>query len=326
MILEGSYKVIPLQAGVSLGGPHIGVKPGEVGHKIVPTASICGAPVEEGQQGAVRDRLSPDLPHVEAIQLPVQRGGKVGGDHEEQGSWNLAQPGQGVIVCRPPPFQMRHGKPGARFLAREAPDGGCVAPPRAYLCGLKYVGGVEHRAGGEGHPEERGHVASPSRMWLQGSPQPLCCLCAPRALRARPTNNRGPRMGLQSPPLKWDGGVLRCWSSRCACCCAPPAPLACRLRTQDVRFPCGHEIASDDPLWETRAPQVVRETPGQVPVGWGFSCMGNSRVPFTRRGEATKSLLGRKGGGGQLPSATLSHRCTQATALWGARRSCSNPW
>ena len=46
---EGRYAVIPLRAGVSLGGPYKGVTPGELGHKSVQQGSICGAPVEEGQ-------------------------------------------------------------------------------------------------------------------------------------------------------------------------------------------------------------------------------------------------------------------------------------
>ena len=38
--------------------------------------------------------------------------------------------------------------------------------------------------------------------------------------------------------------------------------------------------------------------PGRSWYGWGPSCGGHSRVPFTTRREATKSLSGRGGGGG----------------------------
>ena len=40
----------------------------------------------------------------------------------------------------------------------------CTYPCR-YLRGHEYVGGVEHEPGGEGRPEERGHVA-PNRDLL----------------------------------------------------------------------------------------------------------------------------------------------------------------
>ena len=66
--------------------------------------------------------------------------------------------------------------------------------------------------------------------------------------------------------------------------------------------------------------------PGRSRYGWGSSCGGHSRVPFTTRREATKSLpgLGGGGGGGQLPSVALSHWCTRAAALRGLWRSCSS--
>ena len=50
VVVEGRYEVIPGLAGVSLGGCHIGVTPGEWGHKSVPPAPVCGAPVEEGPE------------------------------------------------------------------------------------------------------------------------------------------------------------------------------------------------------------------------------------------------------------------------------------
>ena len=66
--------------------------------------------------------------------------------------------------------------------------------------------------------------------------------------------------------------------------------------------------------------------PGRSWYGWGFSCGGHSRVPFTTPREATKSLSGRGGGGGWSPSAAVSRRCARAAALRGARRSCSSRW
>ena len=39
--------------------------------------------------------------------------------------------------------------------------------------GLEHVGGVEHEAGGEECPEERGHIATPPCVGLRGRPQPF---------------------------------------------------------------------------------------------------------------------------------------------------------
>ena len=68
--------------------------------------------------------------------------------------------------------------------------------------------------------------------------------------------------------------------------------------------------------------RCFEKPPGRSRYGWGSSCGGHSRVPFTARREATKSLPGRRGGGGQLPSAAVSHQCTWAAALRGSWRSC----
>ena len=57
-VVEGRFKVIPVRVGLSLRGRHIGVASGEVAHKSVPSASIRGAPVEEGRQDAVGNHLS----------------------------------------------------------------------------------------------------------------------------------------------------------------------------------------------------------------------------------------------------------------------------
>ena len=51
MVAEGRYEVIPLRAGVHLRGHRIGVPPGEVGYKSVPSVAICG-PLEEGSSRA----------------------------------------------------------------------------------------------------------------------------------------------------------------------------------------------------------------------------------------------------------------------------------
>ena len=72
--------------------------------------------------------------------------------------------------------------------------------------------------------------------------------------------------------------------------------------------------------------RCLEKPPGRSRYGWGSSCGGHSRVPFMTRREATKSLPGRGGGGGQLPSAAVSHQCTRAAALRGWRRSCSSRW
>ena len=62
-----------------------GVVPGEVGCKSIPSTSIGGAPAEEGLQGAVSNRLQSHPQPVVAVQLSAQRGGDVGGEHEEYG-------------------------------------------------------------------------------------------------------------------------------------------------------------------------------------------------------------------------------------------------
>ena len=64
--------------------------------------------------------------------------------------------------------------------------------------------------------------------------------------------------------------------------------------------------------------------PSRSWYGWGSSGGRHSRVPITTQREATKSLSGRGGGGGQLPSAAVSHQCTRAAAPRGSWRSCSS--
>ena len=68
--------------------------------------------------------------------------------------------------------------------------------------------------------------------------------------------------------------------------------------------------------------RCFQKPPGRSRYGSGSSCGGHSRVPFTTRREATKSLPGSGGGGGQLPSAAVSHQYAWAAALRGSRKSC----
>ena len=50
VVVEGGDEVIPRQAGLPPGGGrHIRVVPGEVGHQSAPVASVCDAPVKEGE-------------------------------------------------------------------------------------------------------------------------------------------------------------------------------------------------------------------------------------------------------------------------------------
>ena len=72
--------------------------------------------------------------------------------------------------------------------------------------------------------------------------------------------------------------------------------------------------------------RCLEKPSGRFRYGWGCSCGVHSRVPFTTRREATKSLPGRGGGGRQSPSAAMSHQCTRAAALRGSQRSCSSRW
>ena len=82
-VAEGRYEVIPLRTGSPVGGRYINVSPSDVGYKSVPSAFICGAPVEQGQQSAVGDGLPSHPQPVVAVPLPAQGGGEVVGEHEE---------------------------------------------------------------------------------------------------------------------------------------------------------------------------------------------------------------------------------------------------
>ena len=155
VVVEGGDEVVPRRAGVPLvGARHVHVAPGEVGRQRVPLAPVRGVPVEEGQQGAVRDRFPPHSQPFAAVQLLAQRGCDTGGEHEEQGPLCVAQPGQGVVVYRPPRFEVRHGELGGPVLWGLPPDGGRSVSPRAYLRGPEHVGSVKDDAGRDGRPDE----------------------------------------------------------------------------------------------------------------------------------------------------------------------------
>ena len=124
--------------------------PGEVGHQRIPLAPVLGVSVEEGQQGAIRDCLPSHSQPFAGVQLLAQCGCNVGGEHEEQGPLGVAQPGQGVVVYRPPSFQVRHSELGGPVPWGVPPDGGRGVSPFAYLRSPEYVGGVKDDAGGTG--------------------------------------------------------------------------------------------------------------------------------------------------------------------------------
>ena len=155
VVVEGGDEVVPRRAGVPLGGGcHVHVAPSEVGRQRIPSAPVRGVSVKEGQQGAVRDCLPSYSQPFAAVQLLAQRGCNVGGEHEEQGLLGVAQPGQGVVVYRPPSFEVRHRELGGPALCGLQPDGGRGVSPCAYLRSPEYVGGVKDDAGGDGCPDE----------------------------------------------------------------------------------------------------------------------------------------------------------------------------
>ena len=173
MVLEGRGDVIPLYSRQVCPptGPRMNVTSREVGYKSIPSGSIYIAPVQEGQQGAVSSCLPSHPDAVVAVQPMAQRGGEVSEELEE--SWKVIQPGRGVIVRRPPIFELRHGEPGALLLWGKLTDSGCISPPCPYLRGPEYVGGFKHNLGSQGRPEEQGHVRQPPRMGFGGRPQPF---------------------------------------------------------------------------------------------------------------------------------------------------------
>ena len=71
--------------------------------------------------------------------------------------------------------------------------------------------------------------------------------------------------------------------------------------------------------------RCFEKPPGRSRYGWGFSCARQSRVPFATWREPQNPCRGAgEGGGGQLPSVPVSHRCNRAAALRGPGRSCSS--
>ena len=198
--------------------------------------------------------------------------------------------------------------------------GGRVAPPCVYLRGLEHMGGVEHEAGGEGRPDEKGHIPTPPRLWPRGRPQPPLGRRVPRVIGARPVNHCGPWPGVRPPPLERDGGVLLHGGLR------PLAPFARSLLTDYAGPPRGHGAAPDDPLREEGVLQVLRETRRQVPV-WVEVLLRwtlQGAVHYAEGGHEAPARA--RGVGEQSPSAAVSHRCTRAAELRGSRRSCSSRW
>ena len=282
VVVESRYEVIPRQAGVPLGGGlsyTCGARWG--GHKSVPQAPVRGALVGEGQQGAVRDLLPPHLQPVAAVQ---------------QGPGKLALPGQGVIVQRPPGFEMCHSEPGAPVLQTEAPDGGRVAQPGVYLGGLKYVGGVQHKAGGKGCPEERGHIATPLRVGLLGRPQPFLGRLVTRAFRARPAKHRGPRPGVWHQALEWDGGVPWRRGPRRARCCAPLGPFTRPLHANNVGLPWDLELRPMIHAGKSALRRCFGRTPRQVPVRGGVLLRGTLQGAVHDAEEPRSPCQGEGGG------------------------------
>ena len=66
----------------------------------------------------------------------------------------VAQRGQGVVVYRPPSFEVRHSELGSPSLWGSPSDGGRGVSPFAYLRSSEYVCGVKGDAGGDGRPDE----------------------------------------------------------------------------------------------------------------------------------------------------------------------------
>ena len=157
-------------------------------------------------------------------------------------------------------------------------------------------------------------VAIPLPMCPTGARGPPCGSWWAAAGCAAPT----PRAGWRRTVVR--GSLGRAWRRTTAPhLCAHPSPT----------IPACHAVMEPRPMIhrEKRAScRCVEKPPGRSRYGWGSSCGGHSRVPFTTRREATKSLSGRGGGGGQLPSDAVGHRCTRAAALRGSRRSCSSRW
>ena len=258
VVVEGPYEVIPGRAGVPLGGCHIGVTSGEVTHKSVSSAPVLGAPVEEGQQGAVRDRLPAEPAPPAAVQLPAQRGGEVSGEHDEQGPWNVAQPGQHVIARRPLFYEARHSEPGAPVLWRERPVGGCVAPQCVCLGGSEQVCGLEHEAGRRGAQRSE-DTSPPHPVWGPWAACSHSVMAAASHGRSGPVPQITVGRGRVCGPHPSSGRAANCGVGvpGARVVCAAAAPFARPLRAHNVRLPRGHGIATDAPRWEERVLEVL---------------------------------------------------------------------
>ena len=148
----------------------------------------------------------------------------------------------------------------------------------------------------------------------------------PRVVRSRPADHGGSRPGVRPPSLERDGGVS-CAGVSGARVAAHHRPHS-RAHSSPTMRAC-HAVMEPRPMihgGKRASCRCFENPPGRSWYGWGPSCGGHSRVPFTTRREATKSLSGRGGGGGWSPSAAVSHRCAQAATLRGSRRSCSSRW
>ena len=198
--------------------------------------------------------------------------------------------------------------------------------PCVYLRGWEHAGVVKDDAGADGRSDERGHVAIPP-------------VCGPGAACSH---------SFIAASHGWSGPAPRIMVGLGRVCGPDPSSRMAAYRCAGVsgaRVAAHHRPHSHVHSSRTmRASQVVIEPrpmihcgnrascrcfekpPGRSGYGWGPSFGGHSRVPFTTQREATKSLSGRGGGGGQLPSAAVSHQCIRAAALRGSRRSCSSRW
>ena len=118
----------------------------------------------------------------------------------------------------------------------------------------------------------------------RGRPQPFRGPRIPRVIRARLENHGGPWPGVRLPPLERDGGVLLRRGPRHARGVAPPAPFARPLRAHCVGLP--HVNPPRRIIHGVkRAPcRCFKKPPGRSRYGWGSSCSGHSRVPFTMQG------------------------------------------
>ena len=89
------------------------------------------------------------------------------------------------------------------------------------------------------------------------------------------------------------------------------------LRAQDLRFLCGHGVASDAPRWEKLAQKVPRETPGHVAVGVGILLGGTLRGAVQQAEGGHEVSAERQGRGGTVgpcrsePSVHLSRRAVE---------------